>query len=112
MSDKLYNLEQLRAVAAGSEEFVAKMVDMFLQMTPGLVSRIEAGMQAQDWDEVKAAAHKMKPSIDMMGITSLHDKIREIENCAKQRQNLESVPALFAELSGTLDEVYAQLRDR
>ncbi len=110
--EKLYDLEQLKAIAAGNSEFVAKMVNMFLDITPRLVERIEAGLQTQDWPEVKAAAHKMKPSVDMMGIASLHDVVRTIEGNAKTETNLEQIPALYLRLSETLERVYEQLRNR
>jgi len=110
--EKLYDLEQLNAIAAGNEDFVVKMVNMFLDMTPALVDRIEAGLQTQDWPEVKAAAHKMKPSVDMMGITSLHDVVRGIEGNAKTETNLEQIPELYFTLSETLEKVYEQLRNR
>jgi HPt (histidine-containing phosphotransfer) domain-containing protein len=113
MSDeKLYDLEQLNAIAAGNEDFVIKMVNMFLEMTPGLVGRIEAGLQTQDWTEVRSAAHKMKPSVDMMGVKSLHDVVRAIEGNAKTESNLEQIPELYFKLSETLDNVYEQLRNR
>ncbi|MFT6112755.1 MAG: HPt (histidine-containing phosphotransfer) domain-containing protein [Bacteroidia bacterium] len=113
MSDeKLYDLEQLNAIAAGNEDFVIKMVNMFLKMTPELVGRIEAGLQTQNWAEVQSAAHKMKPSVDMMGVKSLHDVIRAIEGNAKTESNLEQIPELYFKLSETLENVYEQLRNR
>ena len=112
MEEKLYDLAQLSEVAAGSQEFIDKMVDMFLDMTPGLVERVENGVLANDWDETKAAAHKMKPSIDMMGISSLHGLIREIENDAKNRENLDEIPIKVNDLKVTLEKVYVQLRNR
>jgi HPt (histidine-containing phosphotransfer) domain-containing protein len=108
---KLYDLQQLIEIAAGNQDFVDKMVNMFLEMTPALVSRIEAGIQLQDWDEVKAAAHKMKPSLDMMGIDSLHDVIRSIEENTKLVERLEDIPELYFTLSDTLDVVYQQLKE-
>jgi HPt (histidine-containing phosphotransfer) domain-containing protein len=110
--EKLYDLDQLNAIAAGNEEFVTKMVNMFLEMTPGLEGRIEAGLQTQDWAEVQSAAHKMKPSVDMMGIKSLHDVVRGIESNAKTETNLEEVPELYFKLKEVLDQVYEQLRNR
>ena len=110
--DPLYNLSQLREVAAGSEDFVNKMVDMFLEMTPALVQRVADGTAQKDWDEVQSASHKMKPSIDMMGIASLHDVIREIEQNAKHGKNVEDIPGLLQKLQDTLAQVYEQLRAR
>ena len=110
--EKLYDLNQLTEIAAGNEEFVTKMVTMFLDMTPGLVDRIEAGLQTQDWVEVRSAAHKMKPSVDMMGITSLYDVVRGIEGNAKTETDLDQIPELYFTLSDTLEKVYEQLKNR
>ena len=111
-NEVLYDLAQLREVASGSEEFVDKMVDMFVDMTPGLIQRIEDGLGAQDWEEVRSASHKMKPSIDMMGIVSLHGLVREIEGSAKNQIDLDSLPEKVAALKQTLEQVFDQLRSR
>jgi HPt (histidine-containing phosphotransfer) domain-containing protein len=110
--EKLYDLNQLNEIAAGNADFVTRMVKMFLDMTPELVGRIETGLQAQDWTEVRSAAHKMKPSVDMMGVTSLHNVVRNIEVNAKTESNLDQIPELYATLSSTLDQVYDQLKNR
>jgi HPt (histidine-containing phosphotransfer) domain-containing protein len=111
MSDeKLYDLSQLEAVASGNEEFVKKMVQMFLDMTPGLVDRISAGLQVQAWEEVRSAAHKMKPSVDMMGIAQLYDVVRGIEGNAKTNTNLEQIPEYLFIMQDTLEKVYEQLK--
>lgn len=109
--EKLYDLAQLNAVAAGSEDFMKKMIEMFLNMTPGLVERVENGLAIQDWDEVQKASHKMKPSIDMMGISSLHETVRTIEQNAKHQTNLELISPAFDKLKSTLATVFEQLRD-
>ncbi|MEY2925208.1 MAG: hypothetical protein RLZZ337_1758, partial [Bacteroidota bacterium] len=48
-TDKLYNLDQLREIASGNEDFVHKMINMFLDVTPELLNRISVGFQIQDW---------------------------------------------------------------
>ncbi|MBR9860652.1 Hpt domain-containing protein [bacterium] len=110
--EKLYDLSQLEAVASGSQEFIDKMVDMFINMSPDLINRIKTGLADQDWEEVRSAAHKMKPSIDMMGISSLTGKIREIEGNAKTQENLEDIPELVNFLETEITQVSIQLKNR
>ncbi|MGB1038916.1 MAG: Hpt domain-containing protein, partial [Bacteroidia bacterium] len=81
-------------------------------MTPQLVTRIGVGIQGEDWVEVHSAVHKMKPSVDMMGVKSLYDVVRKIEYNAKNESDLDQIPRLYDILSDTLSEVYQQLRDR
>ena len=108
---KIYNLSQLEAIASGNDDFVTKMVNMFLEMTPTLVDRIRTGISSEDWIEVRSASHKMKPSIDLMGIKSLHSVVRSIELNAKTESNLDQIPLQFRILDETLQEVYSQLRE-
>ena len=108
----LFNLNQIEAIASGNQEFIDKMVTMFLDLTPELIARIDRGIASEDWDEVKAAAHKMKPSIDMMGIESLHQTVREVEDRAKNKRDLESISQPFSELKTTLEKVFEQLKNR
>lgn len=110
--EQLYNLKQIESIASGNKEFIDKMVSMFLDLTPELVTRIEDGITNQDWDEVKAAAHKMKPSIDLMGIVSLHDVVRELENRGRERRNLDDISSVFTTLKETLEKVFDDLKRR
>lgn len=108
---QLYSLSQLNSIASGNDAFVIKLVNMFLEKTPNIVNRIELGIKNQDWQEVRSASHKMKPSIDMMGIEVLYNIVRSIEHNAKMETNLEQIPALFEELKTTLADVFEQLRN-
>lgn len=110
--DKLYDLSQLISLSGGNADFVNKMVQMFLEMTPEIVGRINNGYAENNLDEVGAAAHKIKPTIDMMGIILLKDVIRQLENNAKNRTNLDSIPNLIQEVNEVLNRVMQQLQER
>lgn len=113
MSDnQLYNLEQLEAMASGDTVFINKMVSMFIDLTPEVISRMRDGFAADDLEDMGAAAHKIKPSIDMMGIKVLHQKIRDLEQYGKTRQNLDQIPGLLNDVTNTLEEVIEQLKAR
>ncbi|MFT4521425.1 MAG: HPt (histidine-containing phosphotransfer) domain-containing protein [Bacteroidia bacterium] len=110
--EKLYSLEQLEALSSGDEAFINKMVDMFVQMAPESVDRMLTALNTDDLEDLAAAAHKMKPSIDMMGITSLHRKIRDLEQWSKTRTNVDQISALLDDVIQTLHQVVQQLRAR
>jgi HPt (histidine-containing phosphotransfer) domain-containing protein len=87
------------------------MITMFLDVTPALVDRVENGIKLEDWEDVRSASHKMKPSLDIMGIESLHTVIRSIEQNAKKEPNLNDMHQLSSTLNSTLEKVYKELRD-
>lgn len=112
MNDTLYDLSQLHELSSGNPEFVEKMVGMFLSLTPELIQRLNKGLQEKDYPEIKAAAHKMKPSIDMMGITSLSQKIRTLEQYAAAESHTAEIPGLIKETEEILSTVMTQLKQR
>jgi len=110
--EKLYNLIQLNELSGGNDDFVNKMVQMFIDLAPETLDNINIGLAEGDLDRVGAAAHKIKPSLDMMGIVVLKAKIRALEGNAKNRTNVDDIPNLVEDVSNTLKAVIAQLRAR
>jgi HPt (histidine-containing phosphotransfer) domain-containing protein len=112
VEETLYDLSTLQDLSSGNPEFVDKLVKMFIDLTPSLIERIELGLKEKNYAEVGAAAHKLKPSIDVMGIRSLKDTVREIEIYAKEQTQLDQLDDLFNALKNTLEKVFQQLRNR
>ncbi|HPI12680.1 MAG TPA: hypothetical protein PLK63_16665, partial [Catalimonadaceae bacterium] len=59
---------------------------------------------------VSGLAHKMKPSLDNLGIVSLKEVIRQIEKSGERGVNQEEVNRLVQILSTTLQTVFEELR--
>ena len=110
MEPKLYNLEQIELMAEGNKEFVMTMVNMFVELTPELVNRIKKGLIDNNYDEIKSAAHKLKPSIDMMGIELIKNEIREIEKLALNKADVYTLNNKIVFLENTLNKVLEQLK--
>jgi HPt (histidine-containing phosphotransfer) domain-containing protein len=104
MEDKMYNLEQIDMMSGGNAEFVDKMVNLFLELTPELLNRIKTGLIDSNYEEIKSAAHKMKPSIDMMGINLLRNEIRNIERLALEQGDVMSLKNAITYLDETLNQ--------
>jgi HPt (histidine-containing phosphotransfer) domain-containing protein len=113
MSDqKLYSLSQLEDISSGDQAFVDKMVDMFIDMVPESTNMMVEALANEEYEELGKAAHKIKPSIDMMGILSLREKIRELERRGKLSEEVETIPTLLEDVVLTLNQVIEQLKTR
>jgi len=69
-----------------------KMIDIFLENSPIILSKIVDGLEQKDYDQVSFHAHKLKSSIDSFSIFQLTDEIRLIEKYAKEKSSLEDLP--------------------
>jgi PAS domain S-box-containing protein len=76
---KLYDISQLRAISRENQAFVDKMLKIFLDQMQAELPRFEEHLSNQQYAALKSLAHKVKPSIDNMGIVALQQTIRDIE---------------------------------
>jgi hypothetical protein len=108
----LYNLDQLHDLSEGNQLFINKMTDLFIELMPQIISELEIGLKEQNYQRIYSAAHKAKTSIDMLGIDSLKDTIRDLEKNALKDQNVDQIKPLIEKVSKIIEQVLIQLRSR
>ncbi|MGR3811934.1 PAS domain S-box protein [Jiulongibacter sp. NS-SX5] len=106
---KLYDLSKLEALAGGNEAFVKKMVDLFVKMTPETLDEMKLAYTEGDYVKVGKLAHKMKPSLDNMGIDSLKELIKDIEVNASNLGKSEELEAKMSQVESTVTIVLSQI---
>ncbi|NDK56332.1 PAS domain S-box protein [Pontibacter fetidus] len=76
----LYDLEMLQKLGRGNQEFINRTIHLFIQTAPQTIATLQTCAQAEDWEGVSAAAHKLKSTIDTLRITQLKQVVRELED--------------------------------
>lgn len=76
---KLYDLSQLEMLSRGDESFVDKMLTSFITNLKDGVKEITDAYRLHDWNTIGKIAHKLKPSMLVLGVTSLKDIIISLE---------------------------------
>lgn len=108
----LYDLGKLREISRGDHLFLHKMIGIFAEQTPVAISEMKAAMAAGHWDSVSKLAHRIKPSIDNMGIQTLQSVIRDIEAKAKSDPPDElTIAALLERTEEVIAAVLERLRE-
>jgi len=105
-----YNLTKIRAFIGDDDFVMEKMIDIFLENTPIMISKIEEGLENKDYDQVNFYAHKLKSSIDNLSINQLTDEIRLIEKYAKERSSLGNLPDLINKLKAVIKIVIEEIK--
>ena len=106
----LYDLKKLESIAQNNQSFILKMVTLFSRQAPSDVHEIEMAFEKKDYQTVRAVAHRMKPSIDNMGIVSLHGLIREIELYNETETTASQLDTKIRFLKETISQVAALLQ--
>jgi CheY-like chemotaxis protein len=108
---QLYNLKKLNEISKGNDAFVKKMVALFCDQTPASVTEMKEAYANNDFIKLKAVAHRIKPSIDNMGILLLKNEIRDIETNAETYKRSEQLEKLLSKVEQVISEVVQKLKD-
>jgi HPt (histidine-containing phosphotransfer) domain-containing protein len=109
-NEPLYDLSQLIAISRGNEVFVKKMVDIFCEQTPVLLTQMEEAFHTNDLERMGEIAHKMKPSIDNLNIIRLKQVIRDIEHTGKEKIVGADLNETFAQIRAMVTRIVDSLR--
>ena len=109
-NERLYDLTMVQSVSGGDEGFIKKMVALFIETVPQNMQDLKNALQAENWEQVGKTAHKLKSTIDSMGIKSIRQEIRSVESNAKQMESLTEIPALVATIDNVIKECIGQLQ--
>ncbi len=108
---KLYDLSMIISVSGGDEEFVKKMITLFIDTIPANLEQWNAQLAEANWDLVSKNAHKLKSTFDSMGVSSVSPDIRLVESYAKKGENLDQIPAMIQRINRVIKESIRQLTE-
>lgn len=106
----LYDLSMVEAISGGDKAFIVKMLQLFLDTVPASLRDLQSLSGKQQWADLSKAAHKLKSTVDSMGIASLKQVIRDIESDGKTGAGTAAIPAKVREVVSTMDRVMAQVK--
>ncbi len=107
---RLYDLSMVQSVSGGDENFIRKMVALFIETVPQNMQDLKNALQEENWEQVGKTAHKLKSTIDSMGIKSIRQEIRTVEANARQKESLDQVAPLVATIDNVIKECIGQLQ--
>lgn len=76
----LVDLEFLKKMSRGNKVFVMNMIEMFYSTSQPLIEQIKFYQKNNEIVKLRKTIHKMKPSVDSMGMKTLKELFIKIEN--------------------------------
>ena len=100
----IYDLTLINSISGGDNEFTVRMVQLFLDTMPAMLQQLNDLSQNRSWQQLGDLAHKMKSTIDSMGIKSLKNEIRQLEKYGKSADHLTEIPGLVSTVSSVMNK--------
>ena len=104
-------MSSINNLSRGNQEFVQKMITIFIEQTIDTINKVEKAMSINDFQEVSRLIHKIKPSIEGMGILSILDDVKLLEKTSKETNDKELIVSLFSHIKFTLEKVVFLLKE-
>lgn len=82
------DLAFLKEISDNNDDFFVDFIQMFLANTPKSIADIEANILTQDFDAIRQAAHKAKPSFNYVGLKECSTLAAKIEELAKKNEGM------------------------
>ncbi len=108
-TSKLTNLDYLRELSENNESFFKDFINLFLTNTPETLNDLNTNLEKQNWEGVRQAAHKVKPSLNYLGLKDAQKVAATIEEYAVAKSNLEAIPKLVTELNNICKTAFIEL---
>ncbi len=106
------DLTFLESFTGGNPEKMKKYMSMFIQICPGQLTQMATHLQTENYDQLRATAHSLKPQITYMGIKRGEALVKNIEHLAAEKKEVEKLPAMLDEFSTICNLALEELKQR
>ncbi len=107
---RITNLDYVRELSEDNDEFFREFLELFINTTPETLENLNRSIKASDWEGVRQAAHKMKPSLNYLGMTTTRETAVKVEEYAKEKKNVEEIPQMIEQLNADCEKAITEIK--
>ncbi|MTI87115.1 MAG: Hpt domain-containing protein [Balneolaceae bacterium] len=106
------DLGYLTDITGGDAEIMVEMIDLFLVETPKHIINMRSELANEEWQNVGAEVHKLKPTLLYVGLKDLHEVALALEENGRKEKNLDDIPGLINDIEDGFNEVIDELKEK
>lgn len=105
-----YNLAKVYALSDNDPEFVMQIITLFVTEVPEDMKLIDKGIEEKDHKLAYSYAHKIKPSLDLLGMTVAHQEILEVEAWTKREGKRKEIVDTFESVKSQVEKAVKEIK--
>lgn len=105
-----YNLAKVYALSDNDPEFVNQILSLFVNEIPDDLEEIKEGIKKGDHKHAYAYAHKVKPSLDLLGLKVAFEEILQIEAWTKAEGEKKEIKETFKSVKTQVEDAIKELK--
>jgi HPt (histidine-containing phosphotransfer) domain-containing protein len=105
-----YNLSKVYALSDNDPEFVIQIIELFVTEVPQDLKQMENGIKQKDHKQAYAYAHKIKPTLDLLGMTMAYEEILQLEDWTRAEGKKNEIEATFDSIQDQVDKAIKEIK--
>ena len=105
-----YNLSKVYALSDNDPEFVMQIITLFITEVPQDLKQIELGIKTKEHKLAYAYAHKIKPTLDLLGMTMAYEEILQVEAWTKVEGKKKEILATFDSIVDQVEKAIKEIK--
>ena len=105
-----YNLTKVYAISDNDTEFAKQIVTLFNEEVPAEMKNIRHGLKEKDHNKVYHAAHKIKPTLDLLGMDLAYEDVLAIESWSKAEGKKKEIKDVVKNLKNLVGLTVKELK--
>ena len=92
------DLTYLYDMSDNDNQFVIEIMKIFIEQVPGELDKLAVAIEGQEWSSVHSIVHKLKSSVNHVGIKSIVPIIQQIESSTHDLVNLDTIQSKYLQI--------------
>ena len=105
-----YNLAKVYALSDNDPEFVLQIVTLFVTEVPDDLAQIKEGIKKKDHKHAYAYAHKIKPTLDLLGLNVAFGEILQVEAWTKVEGAKKDIKETFKSIKTQVKDAIKEIK--
>lgn len=104
-----YNLSKVYEISDNDADFVNQIIELFITEVPQDLKFVKKGIEEKDYKMAHSFAHKIKPTLDLMGMTIAFEEILMIEAWAKREGKRKEINEVFKSVTTQVEKAVKEI---
>lgn len=105
-----YNLAKVYALSDNDPEFVMQIITLFVTEVPQDLTQIKLGIKTKDHKLAYAYAHKIKPTLDLLGMTVAFEEILQVEAWTKREGKRKEINDTYDSIESQIEKAVKEIK--
>lgn len=105
-----YNLAKVYAISDDDKDFVLQIITLFVEEVPSDLLQLKEGIKVKNHQHAYGFAHKIKPTLDLLGMESAHEEILQIETWTKNLGKKKEISEIFKSLDLRVNNALTEIK--